>query len=167
MELLEYLRTSVKTVNDMVETAMQDLTDEVVNFHAGGTSNTIAQLLAHMVSGQDLLINDRISGGQSLHESGWAAKTGIPLERPLIWERDGWKLDLAGFDAYRREIAARVESTFAALTPADLDRDIDWLRGIRRPLPLMTQTVFINHGMGHCGEISTLKGIQGLKGLPI
>jgi uncharacterized damage-inducible protein DinB len=167
MEMLEYLRTSVKPVNDMVDNAMNDLTDEVVNYQPGGTANTIAQLLAHMVTGQDLLINDRIGGGSSLHDSGWAARTGIPLERSLIWQRDAWKLDLAGFDAYRKQIAERVESTFAALTRADLDREIDWLRGIRRPLPLMTQTVFINHGMGHCGEISAIKGMQGLKGLPI
>jgi hypothetical protein len=32
---------------------------------------------------------------------------------------------------------------------------------------LITQAVFVNHAMGHCGEISALKGIQGLKGLPI
>ena len=167
MELLDYLRTSVKTVNDMVDTAMQELTDEVVNFHPGGTANTIAQLLAHVVSGQDVLINDKIGGGRTLHETGWAEKTGIPVERPLIWQRDVWKLDLAGFDAYRKEVAHSAEWTFNALKPGDLDREIEWIRGPSRPLALMAQTVFVNHGLGHCGEISAIKGMQGLKGLPI
>jgi uncharacterized damage-inducible protein DinB len=167
MELLDYLRTSVKSVNDMVETAMQDLSDEVVNFAPGGTANTIAQLLAHVVSGQDLLINDKIGGGRSLHEMGWAVKTGIPLERPLIWQREGWKLDLAGFDEYRREVAKSVERTFRFMKPADLDREVSWVRGPDRPLALMMQTIFVNHGLGHCGEISAIKGMQGLKGLPI
>jgi uncharacterized damage-inducible protein DinB len=167
MELLDYLRTSVEAVNDMVDTAMQDLTDEVVNYHAGGTSNTIAQLLAHVISGQDLLINEKIGGGRSLHETGWAEKTGIPLDRPQIWQRAAWKLDLAGFDAYRREVARCAEETYAALTPVDLDREIAWVRGPNRPLALMTQAIFVNHGLGHCGEISSLKGVQGLKGLPI
>jgi hypothetical protein len=31
----------------------------------------------------------------------------------------------------------------------------------------LLRTILINHALGHCGEISTLKGIQGLKGLPI
>ena len=48
MEMLEYLRSSVKAVNEMVDNAMQDLTDDVVNFQPGGTANTIAQLLAHV-----------------------------------------------------------------------------------------------------------------------
>ena len=166
MELLEYLRTSVKAVDEMVETAMQDLTDEVVNFEPGGTSNTIAQLLAHMVSGQDAVINERIGGGRSLHESGWAEKTGIPLDRPQIWQRDAWKLNLAGFDAYRKEVAQRSEAAFEAIKPEDLDREIEWARGPSRSLSTTMQVIFINHGMGHCGEISAIKGMQGLEGLP-
>jgi len=141
LELLDYLRTSVKSVNDMVDVAMQDLTDEVVNFMPGGTSNTIAQLLAHVISGQDLLINDKIGGGRSLHETGWAEKTGIPLDRPQIWQRDGWKLDVAGFDAYRKEVARCAEELYAGLTAADLDREVEWVRGPVRPLVLMTQAI--------------------------
>jgi DinB superfamily len=167
MDMLEYLRTSVKAVNEMVDNAMQDLTDDVVNFQPGGTANTIAQLLAHVISGQDLLINDKIGGGRSLHETGWAEKTGIPLERPLIWQRAGWELDLPGFDAYRTEVARSAESTFMSMKPADLDREVSWVRGPDRPLAMMTQAIFVNHGLGHCGEISAIKGIQGLKGLPI
>jgi uncharacterized damage-inducible protein DinB len=167
MELLEYLRTSVKAVNDMVDNAMHDLTDEVVNFVPGGTANTIAQLLAHMVTGQDLLINDKIGGGRSLHETGWSEKTGIPFERPLIWQRDAWKLDIAGFDAYRKEVARSAEWTFVSMKPEDLDREVSWVRGPDRPLASMTQAIFVHHGLGHCGEISAIKGMQGLKGLPI
>jgi len=165
MELLEHLRMSVKAVNDMVETAMRDLTDEVVNYHAGGTANTIAQLLAHVVTSQDLLINNRFANGTILHE-GWADKTGIPIDRTQIWQH-GWQLDLAGFDAYRKEVATSAEAAFAAMEPEDLDRMIPWGRVPDRPVPLITQAVFVNHAMGHCGEISALKGIQGLKGLPI
>ncbi len=167
MELLEYLQTSVKTVNEMVNTAMQELSDEVVNFEPGGTSNTIAQLLAHTICGQDVLINERLGDDRSLHETGWAEKTGIPLERPLIWQRDAWKLDLAGFDAYRKEVAQGAEKTFSAMAPADLDREIEWVRGPSRSVAMMTQAIFINHGLGHCGEISAIKGMQGLQGLPI
>jgi uncharacterized damage-inducible protein DinB len=167
MDTLEYLQTSVKAVNDMVDNAMHDLTDDVVNYRPGGTANTIAQLLAHVVSGQDVLINDKIGGGRTLHETGWAEKTGIPLDRPLIWQPGGWQLDLAGFDAYRKEVATAAEATFTSLQLDDLDREVAWLRGPTRPLALLTQTVFIHHGLGHCGEISAIKGMQGLKGLPI
>ena len=169
METLQFIRSAVDAVNGMVGTAMNDLTDEVINWHPGGTANTIAQLLAHMVTGQDLLVNDKLvpGGGKTLHESGWAERTGIPLDRSQIWQRDAWRLNLAAFDDFRLEVAAgavrRLETTMAA----DLDRQASWIRGPDRPVALMWQTIFVNHGFGHCGEISAIKGMQGLKGLPI
>jgi hypothetical protein len=48
----------------MIEHSLNALTDEVINFHPGCASNTIAQLLAHVVTGQDLLIQDKIRGGR-------------------------------------------------------------------------------------------------------
>jgi len=169
MQTLEFIRSSVVAVNGMVDTAMQDLTDEVVSWHPGGTANTIAQLLAHLVSGQDLLVNDKllVGGGTPLHDSGWAAKTGIPLERPWIWQREVWRLNLPAFDEFRREVAASALRLVDAMTEAELDREASWIRGPERPVAMLWQTIFINHGLGHCGEISAIKGMQGLKGLPI
>jgi uncharacterized damage-inducible protein DinB len=170
MQTLAFIRSSIEAVNGMVDTAMQDLTDEVVNFQPGGTANTIAQLLAHVCTGQDLLVNDKllIGGGATLHDSGWAAKTGIPLERPLIWQqRDAWRLNLPGFDAFRREVAASALRLIDSMSEADLDRMAAWIRGPERPVGMLWQAIYINHGLGHCGEISAIKGMQGLKGLPI
>jgi hypothetical protein len=123
--------------------------------------------MAHMVSGQDLLIADKLRGGTSLHESGWAAKTGIPLERPNIWQRDSWRMNLSGFDAYRLAVTDNTRRYLQALTPEELGREVAWIRGPEQPIHQLLRTILINHALGHCGEISTLKGIQGLKGLPI
>ena len=169
MQTLEFIRTSVDAVNAMVGTAMEDLTDEVVNYHPGGTANTIAQLLAHLVTGQDLLINDKliVGGGTPLHDSGWAAKTGIPLERRLIWQREAWRLNLPAFDEFRLAVAESATRLVTSLNESDLDRPASWIRGPERPVALLFQAIYINHGLGHCGEISAIKGMQGLKGLPI
>jgi hypothetical protein len=167
MDLVDFIRGQGESALTMIDHSMQDLTDEVVNYHAGGTSNTIAQLLAHMVSGQDLLIADKLRGGTTLHESGWAAKTGIPQVRTDIWNRDAWRMDLAGFDAYRLAVLANTRAYLGALTPDELSREVAWIRGPEQPVHQLLRTILINHALGHCGEISTLKGIQGLKGLPI
>jgi hypothetical protein len=170
MHTHEFIRSSVEAVNGMVDTAMNDLTDDVINFHPGGTANTIAQILAHLVTGQDLLVHDKliVGGGTTLHDSGWAAKTGIPLDRPLIWQqRDAWRLNLPAFDAFRREVAADAVKLLDSMSEAELDRQAAWIRGPERPVGMLWQAIFINHGLGHCGEISAIKGMQGLKGLPI
>jgi hypothetical protein len=167
LEVIEFIRSSAQGVYRMQTIAMEDLTDDVVNWQPGGTANTIAQLLAHMVSGQDMLVNDKIGGGKSLHESGWAQKTGIPLDRPQIWNRDGWHLDLPAFNEYRLAVEASMLRLLDSLSAADLDREAEWFRGPPAPIASRLQTVFIHHAMGHCGEISAIKGMQGLKGLPM
>jgi hypothetical protein len=53
------------------------------------------------------------------------------------------------------------------MTPGDLDREVAWIRGPEQPVARLFQVIFINHCLGHCGEISALKGTRGLKGLPI
>ena len=168
MELVDFIRGQAESAIAMIEHSMNDLTEEVINYEAGGTSNTIAQLLAHMVSGQDLLIQDKIrGGGVTLHDTGWAEKTGVPKDRTLIWQRDAWRMDLPGFNAYVQAVLANSRAYLESLTPAMLDEQHAWIRGPEQPVHQLMRTIFINHALGHCGEISTLKGIQGLKGLPI
>jgi hypothetical protein len=168
MELVDFIRGQAESAIAMIEHSMQDLTDEVINYEAGGTSNTIAQLLAHMVTGQDLLIQDKIrGGGTTLHDSGWAAKTGVPSDRSLIWQREAWRMDLPGFNDYVGAVLSNSRVFIESLTPAHLEQQHAWIRGPEQPVYRLMQTIFINHALGHSGEISTLKGIQGLKGLPI
>ena len=56
MELIDFIRAQCGSALEMLERSLEDLDDEVINYEPGGTANTIAQLLAHVVSGQDLLI---------------------------------------------------------------------------------------------------------------
>lgn len=167
MELIDFIRAQSGNALEMIQHSLQDLDDEIVHWHPGGTANSIGQLLAHVVSGQDLLIGERLRGGTPLFASGWAEKTGIPLDRTKIWDRDAWRLDLEAFKAYHAAVDAQSRAYLDDLTPADLDRQVAWIRGPEQPVSRLFQVIFINHALGHCGEISALKGIRGLKGLPI
>ena len=167
MELLDFIRAQVGTVHHNLGVSMEDLTDEVVHAEAGGTTNTIAQILAHVVTGQDLLIREKLSGAPTLHESGWAEKTGIPKVRTEIWQSHAWHLNLEAFNEFRLAVEANSTAYVDALQFADLDLLRNWVWGPERPIGTLLQTIFINHALGHCGEISALKGIRGLKGLPI
>ena len=56
----------------------------------------------------------------------------------------------------------------ASLTPEDLDREIDltsWGMGMV-PLGAFIGAITLANTNWHCGEISLLKGLQGLKGYP-
>jgi hypothetical protein len=164
MEIIEYLNGSLVAVHNMMNIALQDLTPEVAQWQPTGTANTIAQLLAHMVGAEDRAINVSIKGGTTLGET-WGAKTGIPQERGGHWRKD-WALNIDAFTDYTKAVQASAAECLAALTPADLDKEVQWFNGPNSTGGLIRMVVF-NHPLLHSGEISALKGMQGLKGLPM
>lgn len=149
----------------MGDIALEGLTPEVAHFDAGGTTNTIAQLMAHMTIGEDGGFNRFLQGKDRIIETnGWAEKIGIPLERGAVWGKD-WKLKIDAFREYRELVKQSASSYLETMDLADLDREVEAFAG-PRPAHNIIQIIVINHMLGHSGEISTLKGIQGLKGLP-
>ncbi len=150
----------------MLDAAMSDLTSEIADWQPGGTANSIASILAHTVIVEDEVVKQWFQGGKTLFENaGWSSKTGIPNDMEAIW-KPGWSLNFAGFDAYREAVKQSSDQFLAELDPATLDLDIEafgaprrggWLLRIEAP----------NHILSHLGEISVLRGIKGLAGLPI
>ena len=150
----------------MVGAALSDLSSEVAEWQPGGTANSIASLLAHTIVGEDEVVNQMLKGGQKLFVSGdWAVKTGIPAEDNEIWQ-PGWSLNLEAFDAYRREVQQSMDAFVADLDPATLDDEIEAFGSPRRR-GWMLRVEVSNHILSHLGEVSTLRGMKGLAGLPI
>jgi len=164
MDVIDYINGSLVTAHSMQDIALAELTDDVAHWQPTGTANSIAQLLAHMVSAEDRAVNLCIKGGQTLAEQGWGVKTGVPQERGGFWRKD-WNLNIPEFRAYAKAVQASATELMASIMPADLDKEVQWFNGPNTAGGLIRMVV-INHVLGHCGEVSALKGIQRLKGLP-
>jgi hypothetical protein len=162
---MDLVRDEVAEGHRMLDGVMNEMAQDHVVWTPGGTANNIGQLLAHVVSGQDAAVNMALGGGTPLFDSGgWAAKTGIPANRREIWQKD-WTLNLDAFLQYKAQVWENVEGYFAKSQPTDFDREVEWV-GRTQPAWWVVRQVIINHILLHSGEMSTLKGIQGLKGLP-
>jgi len=165
LDFIEFIRAEAGEGQRMLDIALTDLTDEVANWQPPGTANSIGQLLAHVVTGQDRVVNAVLTGGEAaLQAGGWAAKTGIPEDRGAIWTK-GWQLRVEPFREYREQVRAGLEKYLATINLDSLEQEFPWA-GRTQSGWWMVRTIFINHILGHAGEISTLKGLQGLKGLP-
>ena len=166
MELIDFLRTEVEEGQRMLDIALNDLNDDVANYQPGGTANSIGQILAHVVTGQDRAVNVVMRDMPSvLERNAWQQATGIPAERGKIWEK-GWRLKVDGFLDYRQAVKASIQDYLGVVDLNDFEREVPWA-GRQVQGWWLARTIFINHILGHAGEISALKGIQGLKGLPI
>ena len=107
--------------------------------------------------------------------------------KPRLWENEGWgeKLGLSGppgrvhgWDeiksshlalepvlGYATLVFRQVEEYLPGLTPAKLDQLVT-IYGSERPLAEVLIMQF-SHALIHTGEIAALKGMQGVKGLPV
>jgi hypothetical protein len=167
MDYIEWIRNEITDCHAMGDLVFEALTPEVAHWEPGGTANNIAQLMAHLTMGQDRAVNVAIKGGTSVFEDGdWGAKTGIPAERGAVWTK-GWRLQLEPFRAYRIAVNASVRAFFEVAKDSDFEGEVQWgPPGVMRPRLSVLATAATSHLRFHLGEISTIKGLQGLKGLP-
>ena len=107
------------------------------------------------------------------HSAGWQEKVVIasPSENPEdpYWDlravQEGLRVDLPALHNYAQTTAQTLQSWVASLTLEDLERTIPTPIGDHN-LDQFLEYFIIWHINTHCGEISALKGCQGLKGYP-
>ena len=66
---------------------------------------------------------------------------------------------------YGKAVFAATDTYVDGLSETDLAKEIDFM-GRKMPLVAFFLGVMCTHSANHAGEISTLKGLQGLKGYP-
>jgi hypothetical protein len=107
------------------------------------------------------------------HSAGWQEKVvvAMPPENPEdpYWDvraiREGLRVDLPALHDYARVTAQTLLDWVTSLEPEDLERTIPTPIGDHN-LGQILEIFIIAHINNHSGEISALKGCQGLKGYP-
>lgn len=151
-------------VKMIFEPLLADIPDDLVNKKQAGTVSPIGQTLCHAVISMDSFVNAMAQGKPTRYASGgWAAKTGGPAEGshfdPAV------NLNLGVFKDYLAAIYADVESFLKDASDEALDKEIDTPLG-KMPAIAVVGALGLAHMAEHLGDVSTIKGINGLKGLP-
>lgn len=168
--LLELLRDGHQYMNQ----TMEGVTNEVASFMPPGVANPIAGTYAHLVMSEDFFINGMIQQKAPLFETDWKDKTGASELQPTEWESayPKWlkevKIDITQINEYAKAVFINSETYVASLTDEDLLKEIDMSAfGMgNRTLGSVLGSMVVGHLNNIMGEISVLKGIQGLKGYP-
>jgi hypothetical protein len=168
------LLNQLKVVHTILEQTMDDVTDEVAHFMPPGKANPIAGTYAHAVFSEDMFIHGFLKKDQPLCETTFKDKTGASEVHPTEWQvaYPKWlrevKLDVKKFREYAKAVYADSEAYVASLTDEDLTKDVDMSSfgmGTKKVHDFIAELIS-GHVYPIMGEISVLKGIQGLKGYP-
>ncbi len=162
------LKSSFDLAQMLYTAVVKDLDEAAAAYSLpGGTVPTALAMLAHATYGLDLMSSGASGRPLVLESGGFAAATGITQPDARMspeWLATEFKLD--GLRGYGAAIFAGLDEFLAGATPDDIERMVTSPFGGQVPAGEYLASIGVIHLIGHVGEISTLKGAQGLKGLP-
>ncbi len=168
MDARSYFQQQFATALGLADVAGFELTQEQFDWAPPGTANTISAVMLHALGTEDYFIQAAIQGRPRLWESGgWAERIGVAeLPGPgQSWDEfKSRPTPLEPVVAYGRAVRESTNAYLAGLTDAELAREIE-LGGRPRTIA-EALTIILLHTSFHGGEISTLKGVQGARGIP-
>jgi hypothetical protein len=160
---ITYAKTALQDQLALVTTCAADMDDAQYNWKPGGTANSAAKSHVHAVTSVDFFING-IVRGEALMWGAFAKEHGL-AENPMgIWTFEG-NVPVGPMREYAASVHSAAVEYIGSLKDADLDREIETNFFGRKPVSFLVQLAGY-HAVGHGGDIATVKGMQGLKGLP-
>jgi hypothetical protein len=164
------LRTLFAMAHEYCEGTLEGCGDKVLRWTpTPGPAPVIGQY-AHIVASEDWLINVKARGSAPLMATTYAGRSGFRTPPPPVrW--DEWvkseTIDVAALRRYGRAVYAATDEYLANLSDDALERIVDMSDLGMGKIPL-TAVLFLAlaNVCVHTGEISALKGLQGLVGYP-
>ena len=170
MSTVAVLRDYFKFAHDWFEGTMQGVTAELAHWKPQGKAQPIGANYIHVLTTEDFMVNVIVQGGAPLMASSYADKTGFS-EAPPPGNRDEWasrvQVDLEAVRAYGQAVYAATDAYLASASDEDLDRMLDLSAlGFGTQSVAFVFNLLLLNVYNHCGEISCLKGLNGLQGYP-
>jgi len=161
------LREQMQTLHSTLEAAVGDCpAGSVAQKPPGSTINSIGAIYAHTVFGEDGMLNGLMRGRTPVYfAGGWAEKIGIEMPQGSMEPDWNVSLDLDLFRKYAREVYDATYDYLDTITDEEFEKTVD--AGFAPPMPARSfvANILAWHVATHQGEISALKGVQGLNGL--
>jgi hypothetical protein len=156
--------------HEQLEAVMADVTSEVAHYLPAGVVSSIGAQYIHAVTSEDAIVNAILKQGAPLMATEFAGRIGS-TEAPQLFTWGEWgrtvKADVAQAKAYAQGVYASTQAYVATLTPEAVGEMLDLTQmgmGMVPRAGLLYQA--LQQILIHTGEISTIKGLQGLKGYP-
>jgi hypothetical protein len=175
--VVSHIRAQMKSAHWLLEETISDVSNEMGRFAPMGKALPIGAAYVHYVTAEDWTIHSLFKGVAPLMAESWTGRTGVSEPQPREgddWETrfEAWtrrmRVDLPAFRAYANAVYEATDAYLAALSDAELSREVDLsTMGLgMQPVRFVLDNILLGHAYCHCGEISALKGIQGKKGYP-
>lgn len=176
LSALQLLKNQMKSAHELFESTFAGVTAENLQIQPGGTALPLSATYAHLVLSEDVIVHGMLQGKPSLAETSWKDKTGIDKPMPSMmdpeWSKQNteWaktvQLDLDQVKEYVKAVYSATDEYLNSLQDTDLEKESDMGAMGKKVIVEVISDYLIGHTNSLAGEISVLKGLQGLKGYP-
>lgn len=171
MNAVQLLREQLKSAHETQEATMADVTSKTAHFADTNKAIPVGAAYAHSIWGEDMVVSTMLAQKPMLATNN--SDTGIsnPMPSSDKWaDHEKWyktvKVDLPKLKEFAKKVYQASDDYFASLKNEDLDREMDVPGVGKRNLAWLINNYVILHIANLTGEISSVKGFQGLKGYP-
>ena len=170
MDVKPLVKGALARNREVMESTVADVENEHAHWTPPGKAMPLGALYVHVLTAEDFFIHSLLKGGTPLWDSSWKGKMGLSEPRPPRGEPwDDWarrvRIDMPTLREYGKAVFAATDTYLDTLSETDLAKEIEFF-GRKMSVAAFFLGVMCTHCANHTGEISTLKGLQGLKGYP-
>jgi hypothetical protein len=170
VQVQQVLQGAFKGAHDLLDSVMADVDKaHLSKLPPGANIQTIQAIYAHILIGEDLIVNRLVRQQQPAITAEALKGTGVPLPATPQLNPE-WSasidMDLPRFREFAKSFFASSEAAIGAMTDAQLAAEVNGGPFGTMPASGFLANLALYHVVGHTGEIAALKGIHGLKGLP-
>lgn len=163
MNASQFAKGQLEQVFGLVNLAADGMDNSQYNHDPVGTCNSVAKSHVHALSSGDFFVLQLVKGGPMVWPE-FALKHGLPGNPQEIFGYAG-DLSVETVKEYGAQVQKAVLDYVATLSEADMDREIETQFFGKQSVGWLLQLLAM-HSAGHAGDMSSVKGMQGLKGLP-
>ena len=171
MRAIDLLRAQFRDAHAYLEATIDNLPLASLHFSPEGNALPISGHYGHVVIGEDALLSLFLTSSPPLFASSWSGRTGFSEMPPEGSPWDDWarnlNVDLSAARLYAAAVYNHTDRLLESLSDETLLRPLDMSpvnqgqRSVSYLLSLLLGNIYL-----HCGEISCIKGLQGLHGYP-
>lgn len=163
MKATDYVKLQTEQAFGLLKMAADGMDDAQYNLDGPGTCNAAAKSHVHALTSYDFFVLNKAKGADMIWPA-FASKNGLPPNPMEIFGHDA-NISGAAVKEYAEQIQKATLDYIATLSDADLDRQADTQFFGMQSVAFLLQLASM-HAAGHAGDVASVKGSQGLKGLP-
>jgi len=171
MNAVQLLREQFASAHETQEATMSDVNAKAADFAETGKALPVGAAYAHLVVSEDMLLAGMITHSTPLSADNALTGLSTPMPSMSEWDKhEEWvrtvKVDVPKMQAFAKKVYKQTDDYLATLKDSDLENEVEIPGMGKKTLSFLLTNFLLLHIANLTGEISAVKGVQGLKGYP-